>query len=99
MRRLPFDERFHDAIRAGRKRMTVRTRRFGRPGDVLSTEVGRVELEAVEPIALGVAVEQFFADDGFSSPDDFKSFWNALHPRTGYRPERRVYLHRFRLVL
>lgn len=95
---MPFDERFHESIRAGRKRMTVRTRRYGRPGDVLATEVGRIEIEDVQPIALGVVCEQLFSDDGFGSPGEFEAFWTALHPRTGYRPERRVYLHRFRLL-
>ena len=78
--------------------MTVRTRRFGRAGDVLSTEVGEVELESVEPVALEIAVEQLYADDGFDSPDDFRRFWKSIHPRAGYRPEQRVYLHRFHLV-
>lgn len=96
MKSLPFRDDMLEAIRAGRKSCTARTRRFGEPGDLLDTEgAGTVRLVSVERVFLSEVRVRYWEREGFSSPDDFVRAWNEIHPRRGFDPDQRVWLHTF----
>ena len=95
MRFLPFQAEFEEAIRSGRKTMTTRTRRYGKVGDILDTPFGAVRLLDVRRVCLGAVRVHWYWDEGFDGPYRFEAAWARLHPRKGFDPDQRVWLHEF----
>jgi hypothetical protein len=93
-RTIPFTDEMADAIRAGRKTATTRTKKYGEPGDVLTTPAGPIVLETVGKVPMSEAAAMF-REEGFESREAFIGIWKRLHPRVGYVPTQRVYVHRF----
>ena len=98
MRFLPFQAEFEEAIRSGRKTMTTRTRRYGRVGDILDTPFGPVGLVSLIPVNLAVVRDHYWRQEGLESPEDFAATWKRLHPRKGFDPDQRVWLHEFEFL-
>jgi uncharacterized protein YqfB (UPF0267 family) len=95
---MPFLERFADAIRSGRKTMTARTKRYGNAGDLLRTPCGLIKIVGVGRTTLGNVRDKHWHHEGVDSPEAFEAVWKQLHSRTGFDPERKVWLHRFEFV-
>jgi hypothetical protein len=95
---LPFKEGFREAVMTGRKTATARTRRFGDVGDVVATPFGPVRLVGVYRLTLDSVRNVYWQEEGAGSPEDFTAIWNAIHPRKGFDPAQRVWLHRFKLA-
>lgn len=98
MKTLPFRDDMAEAIRAGRKKATTRTKKYGSVGDVLDTKAGPVRLTRVIGLQLREVARHFYLEEGFASSADFRVAWAEIHPRAGFRPEERVYLHIFEPV-
>jgi hypothetical protein len=98
LRFLPFRPEFEDAIRSGRKTVTTRTRRYGKPGDILDTPFGPVRLGRVERTLLAGVVPALYHEEGFDSPQEFIEMWTRLHPRKGFVPEQWVWVHEFEFL-
>lgn len=98
---IPFHPMFFAQIEKGIKRMTTRTKRYGKPGDVLDygnadgTVRGRIRLVATERVPLCVVAEKYHREEGFADPDGFQRAWCDIHPGRGWMPELRVWLHTF----
>lgn len=92
---LPFMIRFHAAIREGTKTHTFRPRRYGQPGDRLKTPCGVIKLIAVTRTTAAFVRDNHWADEGVDSPEEFVHVWNILHPRKGFDPATKGYLHHF----
>jgi hypothetical protein len=93
---LAFQPPWRAAVLAGTKTTTVRTRRYGSPGDAFVVEGARFELTAVTAMTLAAARDLCWASEGFASADDFERAWAANHPTRGWRPGDQVWVHRFR---
>lgn len=98
MKTLPFRDDMAEAIRAGRKTATSRTKKYGEVGDVLATKAGPVKLTRILGIQLREVALHFYNEEGFDSPAEFRAVWSEIHPRAGFRPEERVYVHFFELA-
>ena len=93
---LPFQPQWRGAVLAGTKTTTVRTKRFGAPGDEFLVEGVAFELVAVEMMPLSDARDRVWKSEGMSSPEEFERVWGENHPTRGFRGEDAVWVHRFR---
>lgn len=92
---LPFQPRWRPAVLAGTKTTTVRTKRFGAPGDAFEVDGARFVLAAVEAMPLAAARDRVWREEGMASPEEFESVWVENHPSRGWRPADTVWVHRF----
>ena len=96
---IPFLPEFLPKIRSGVKTATSRTKRYGRPGEVLEATDGiRIQLREVRETTLRNVSQYYFRQEGVSTPREFIAIWEALHSATGWTPNRKVWLHLFRYV-
>ncbi len=93
---IPFRAHFRDAIIQGRKTVTSRTRKYGKPGDEFEAFGFVFVVDRLERVRLATVANQHFQVEGFSNPEQFKNEWMDIHPRRGYDSEQRVWLHWFR---
>lgn len=97
--RIPFQPKFADPIRSGRKTTTARTRRYGEPGFRLRTSFGfDIVITAVQKTPLAVVRDLYWKQEGVDSPEEFEAVWNSLHPRKGFDSEQEVWLHHFHVL-
>lgn len=92
---IPFRPHFKDAIIAGRKIATSRTKTYGKPGDEFEAFGYVFVIERQERISLGVVAHRHYEAEGFDSPEGFKNEWISIHPGRGYEPEQKVWMHWF----
>lgn len=96
---IPFTEDNARAVRAGWKTVTSRPKRYGKPGDVIMAQrVGPILLLEVRRLPLGHVAHYLWRQEGCASEYDFIQVWRSLHPRSGFDPVRRVWVHRFEVV-
>ncbi|QLH74998.1 MAG: hypothetical protein HPY73_05785 [Methanomassiliicoccales archaeon] len=95
---IPFIDEMASAALSGRKTMTSRTRRYGRPGDTFRIEGRRFRLISVRKECLVAVAYLYYEAEGFDSPQAFIDCWNMLHPRRRYRHDQMVWVHRFRML-
>ena len=98
MKRLPFRPEFEEAIRSGAKTVTSRTRRYGQINDVLHTPFGPVWLVGLYQVRLATVRDNFWRAEGVGSAEEFVETWVRLHPRKGFDPDQRVWLHEFEFL-
>jgi hypothetical protein len=87
--------RFHGDIREGTKTRTFRSKRYGQPGDRLKTPCGVIKLLAVTRTTAAFVRDNHWQDEGCDSPEDFVQVWTIVHPRKGFDPDYKGYLHHF----
>jgi len=92
---IPFKPRFEEPMLKGVKTWTARTRRYGKPGDTFTAfgdefRILKVERRTLEDVA------DHWAEEGFINKLSFIEFWKRIHPRKGYVPSQRVYVHIFK---
>jgi hypothetical protein len=94
---IPFRIDFFEAIRLGRKTTTARTRKYGKPGDILKVRGSRMVIKLIDvyPIPLGEVAKRFFRQEGCESPMEFRMIWEELHPHKPYNDKTKVFLHEF----
>jgi hypothetical protein len=95
MKELPFREAFRPALLSGEKTLTLRGKAYGKPGDVLLTIAGPVELLHVERVSLGFVAAVLHGREGCASPEDFLALWKEIHPARRFDLAERFYLHHF----
>lgn len=82
-------------VLSGAKTTTVRTKRYGAPGDEFEVEGARFRLVAVEQRPLAKARDESWRTEGFGSPAEFEAHWARAHPSRGVRAADTVWVHRF----
>jgi Phytanoyl-CoA dioxygenase (PhyH) len=92
---LPFQPSWRPAVLSGAKTTTVRTRRYGAPGDAFEVEGVPFRLEAVEAMPLARARDLLWREEGMASPAEFERVWAQNHPSRGFRGADAVWAHRF----
>ena len=81
----------------GRKRFTLRNKRYGKPGEVIPSTFGPVRILSVVKRTPAWVRDNLWHDEGCASPADFTAVWNQIHPTApGWEVER--FLHEFEFV-
>lgn len=93
--RLPFQPRWRPLVLRGAKTTTVRTKRYGEPGDEFELEGARFRLVEVVQMPLRAARERWWREEGMSGPDEFERVWAENHPTRGWRDDDQAWVHRF----
>lgn len=93
---LPFQTAWRPLVLSGAKTTTVRTRRYGAPGETFEVEGARFVLDSVEAMPLAKARDLVWREEGMASPADFERAWTENHPTRGFRGADTVWVHRFR---
>ena len=96
---IPFRADMREAIIAGNKYCTSRSKKYGRPGDTFKIGAKTYVLTAVLRRSLGTVASMYYEAEGTDSPDAFRSLWAEIHPRKGFDPCQMVWVHHFREVL
>lgn len=94
--KIPFQERWQELMLTGRKVCTSRTRRYGDVGDTFYTFGERFALTKVTQWRLESVACLLCKDEGCVFPEEFRTMWRILHPRAGWRPEQKVWVHYFK---
>jgi len=92
---IPFRPHFKDAIIAGRKTATSRTKKYGNIGDEFEAFGYVFVIQRQERVKLSVVAQQHFRAEGFKNSGDFMNEWVSIHARKRYDPEQRIWLHWF----
>ena len=95
---LPFQPQWRAAVLAGTKTTTVRTKRYGQPGDDFEVEGHAFRLVSVQPTTLAAARDTVWREEGMSSVEEFARIWKENHPSRGFRGEDQVWIHLFSRV-
>lgn len=95
---IKFNEWSRERLRQGKKKATSRRRRYGHPGDYFYVEGRKYRLVRVERVRLEEVAEKYYEIEGAESPEEFRKIWVGIHPRAGWRPEQKVWLHVFEQV-
>ena len=93
--KIPFQERWRDAMLENRKVCTGRSRRYGKPGDIFQAFGVDFELLTIARMPLKDVSADLFKQEGCGSPGEFERIWAELHPRKGFVPGQIVYIHWF----
>lgn len=94
------------AVIQGTTTTTIRRYPAGKVGDyfIVSQSKGYhqdpdlyyYQLSEIKPMTLETAFRYHYKDNGFNSPEDALNYWiTILYPNSTYRPDLRIYLHRF----
>lgn len=95
---IPFSPEFEPKMLGGEKVSTSRTKRYGQAGDRFEAFGAEFELTKVERQTLNFVAASLYKAEGCNSPVDFVYIWNHLHPRKGWAPKQRVWVHHFAVV-
>ena len=109
MIKIPFLPEFKEAILSGKKTATTRSKRYGKPGDILSMfsngfiftpQADSHVLTHVVQVPLYVVASFFYKEEGLDSPEAFIEVWDRIHRRKKYEDDQKlkVWLHLFRGV-
>lgn len=95
--KIPFKERFREAMLDGTKTWTSRTKRYGKKDDVFPA-FGCDFLIEKDPFEMMLEeIASFhYKEEGCSSRDEFIAVWRKIHPRKGFVPDQIVWVHQFR---
>lgn len=93
---IPFREEFREAVVSGQKTCTARNQKYG-TGLQLTT-FGYVDVTLIERTTLADVRDNLWRREGCESPQHFAQVWRSIHPRAGFRSDKRVWVHHFRYV-
>ena len=93
---IPFLGVFEDAMLKGYKIQTARTKRYGRLGDTFTAFGQKFVITRVFQYFLSTVAKYNYRIEGLDSPEQFQEIWKRLHPRKGYRPDDKVWVHVFK---
>jgi len=94
---IPFKERFREPMIKGAKTWTSRTKPYGKPGDTFDVFGHTFEIVKTQRRILDDVAEHY-NEEGCASREDFVELWKKIHPRKGFNPWQRVYVHIFRRI-
>lgn len=92
---VPFKSGYAALIEQGRKTATTRTRRYGIPGQAVTSTAGDLLLVAVVKMPLRLVRDYWYEAEGFETPSEFVAAWKSVHPRKQFDPKQLVWLHVF----
>ena len=93
--RIPFLPRFRLPMLNGIKTCTARPYKMGNRGDFISLFGAIFDIITVEKLTLLDVRDNYWKEEGLSSPREFEEVWNELHPYKGFVPDQEVFVHWF----
>ena len=93
---IPFMASFEAAMLTGAKTATSRNKIYGHPGQKFEAFGGRFQITGLFRLTQEMVRDQHYREEGFTSPEAFEACWRKLHPRSGFKPEARVWMHKFK---
>lgn len=95
---VPFKKEMWDAVLSGTKDRTTRNQDYGK-GKVFQHYDPKTFrtfiITDVRKHSLGYVARHLYHFEGFLTPEDFIAYWKVIHPRKGFDPEQRVFVHTF----
>jgi hypothetical protein len=73
---IPFAPEMKEAAKEGRKTKTSRTRVYGKVGYTFRLSDKTFVLTDITKLSLRQVRDEFYKEEGFSSPDGFEAYWN-----------------------
>ena len=92
---IPFREDMTRAVLDGFKFCTSRTKCYGNPGDTFVLEGRTFLIKYVMHATLEYVANNLYGREGTASPEAFVALWNEIHPRRGFDPSQKVWVHFF----
>ena len=92
---IPFRPNNIKLILAGKKTATSRTKPFAGVGDFFQIKNAYYVVDSVEKKLLQDVAQNYYKQEGCSSPAEFIQEWNDIHTIIGYRPDLTVLFHTF----
>lgn len=94
--RIPFRAMFKEPLIMGVKTSTLRTKQYGKVGDVFEAFGYRFELIAICPTTVRLGINYLYKQEGFEQPGLLWKVWGEIHPTLS--PEAVVFAHFFKRV-
>ena len=91
-------EEFEERMLTGKKIATTHTKKYGNGGDLFCAFGHSFQLTKVNKVYLQDVCSIYYTQEGFNSQPEFIDCWKKLHPRSGYQPEKEVWLHEFKRI-
>ena len=99
---IKFNEWSKERLKTKTKLATTRNKRYGKIGDTFIVHLEQVdylfELLAVFQLSLYDVASKLYYVEGAESPLAFRKVWEDIHPKAGWQPDKKVYVHLFRLI-
>lgn len=96
---IPFREDMACMIIAGGKHCTTRSKKYGEVGDQFFVRwkgiTQNMRLTHVERQNLGYVATFLHDAEGCYSGTDFINLWNEIHPKVGFKPDEKKWVHWF----
>lgn len=96
---IPFRDDMKKASIEGRKCCTSRNSKYGKPGDTFMIDGQLFVIKKISKMKLDWMHHRYYKEEGFDSPEAFRSVWVELHPTKAYDPEQRVWTHWYEKVV
>jgi len=93
--KIPFIDEFKGAMLSGGKIATLRSKRYGKPGDTFKAFGATFRIHSVVKVPVYVVWYWFWSIEGFRSSQEFYECWSRLHPRVGWDKSREYFFHLF----
>ena len=90
---LPFLPEFQPRLLDGKKTCTSRNKKYGNPGDRFQAFGEWFEFTGVKSKKLRDVEFFYYAEEGFNAPLEFRDCWCRIHPRAGWTPDKKVWMH------
>jgi len=95
---IPFQPKWQHKMLVGLKTCTSRTKRYGHTGDTFRHFGKTFIMLSIEKRTLKNIADNLYTQEGCDSQEEFKEVWIELHPRKGWVPNQKVFVHFFEKV-
>jgi hypothetical protein len=96
---IPFNVWSIGKLKEGVKTATTRTTKYGEPGDTFQAIGNNYEITDVKKVKLGEVKKNWWNIEGAKNKQEFENVWIGIHPKSGWTPDKLVYIHFFRKIL
>lgn len=93
--RIQFNKQMREKVALNLKQSTTRKYRAGKIGDNFFIGMTEFILLDVMETKLAIVARDFYAEEGFSWPQEFVKFWMQIYHLKDWNPDETVYIHWF----
>lgn len=93
--KIPFLQEFKERMLSGQKTATTRSKKYGDSGDTFKIFGAEFRIIKTLKMPLSAIAYAFYKQEGFETRQGFVNIWNRLHPRRGYQPDDKKFIHFF----
>ena len=96
--KIPFNKWSLERLLDERKTATSRNKCYGERNDVFIIRNKIFRITNIRQLKLITIATYCFKDEGCETPEEFINVWKSIHPRLGWTPDKRVWIHYFTYV-